>query len=357
MGVLSIPVEAASVSALDDWLSRIRAEIDKILDRVIASSEEAFLDRRWAGPLKRTRLYATRPSKRLRPALLLTGFGLGANSNELPPGLWQFAAGVELLHTFMLIHDDVADCAEIRRGGSSLHHVLAPGKQGEDLAVVMGDYLFARSIDVMLASGLARAVKTVQYYLRVCRKTAVGQYLDLELTRVPLHEVTLFQVLKVANLKTAEPSFIAPLMAGGLLAGAASVVIRMLVSVGRQLGLSFQLRDDLLGLFGEQDVAGKPCDLDLTQGKRTFPVIAAYVRAPYRVKREFEALWAGGITRDGSLRRAQELVEVYGGRAATEQAVARMSCAARRALKGFPADNPLRGHLDELIDMLSRRDY
>ena len=357
MGMLTIQPEAPPASFLDRWLQNARHEIDAALGRILERSEEPDRDRRWAGALEEARLYTIRPAKRLRPALLLAGFGLGGGTDELPPGLWQFAAGIEILHTFTLIHDDVADGAETRRGGPALHRTFAAGKIGEDLAVVMGDYLFARSIEVMLASGLPRAPEAVQYYLRICREAAVGQYMDLDLTRVPLREITLFQALKVAKLKTAKPSFAAPLVAGGVLARANPAAIEALSGVGHQMGLAFQLRDDLLGLFGKPDVAGKPCNSDLTQGKRTFPLIAAYVRAPQPVKQELEDLWSGRMNGDGSLTRAQELVEAYGGRRATQRAVDRASGAARRILKRLPADNHLRHLLSELINTLSRRDH
>jgi geranylgeranyl diphosphate synthase type I len=234
--------------------------------------------------------------------------------------------------------------------------MLAPGRVGEDLAVVVGDYLFARSIEVMLGSGLTRATQGVQYYLEVCRHAATGQYLDLDLARLPLVEVTLFQTLKVAKLKSGIPGFTAPLVTGALLAGAKTPLVKTLRRVGHQMGVAFQLRDDLLGLFGEPGVVGKPCDSDLIQGKRTFPLVAAYARAPDKARTELEDLWSRGITEEGLLHRARELVETYGGRAATESAVTRASRAARRSLQRLPAACGWRDLLSELIDFLSRRD-
>jgi geranylgeranyl diphosphate synthase type I len=123
------------------------------------------------------------------------------------------------------------------------------------------------------------------------------------------------------------------------------------------MGVAFQLRDDVLGLFGESIVAGKPCDCDLSAGKRTYPVLAAYMRAPEDVKREFDVLWSCGETHNGSLKRAQHLVRRHGGLAATDRAVDRASRIARGALKRFTPDNHFRQLLDELINLLTHRDY
>jgi len=357
MGILTIQPEAGPTSYLNRWLRDARHEIDAVLDRLLEQVEATNVDRRWGDALKKARLYTIRPAKRLRPAMLLAGFGLGGGTDEVSPGLWQFAAGIEILHTFTLIHDDVADGAETRRNGPALHRTLATGKMGEDLAVVMGDYLFAHSIEVMFSSGLARTVDATLYYLGICREAAIGQYMDINLTRVPLREISLFQTLNVAKLKTARPSFAAPLVAGGILAGAKPGIIDALSRVGQQMGLAFQLRDDLLGLYGKSDVAGKPCNSDLLQGKRTFPLIAAYIRAPGSVKQELEDLWAGQINGDGTLARAQELIASYGGYDAAQRVVDRASRAARRAMDRIPSDNPLRHLLSELIHMLSRRDH
>ena len=99
---------------------------------------------------------------------------------------------------------------------------------GEDLAVVMGDHLFARAIEVMLASGAPGAAEVTTWFLSVCRHTAVGQFLDLQLAAAPLQDVTLFQTLKVAHLKTARYGFVAPLVCGARLAGADEATLEAL---------------------------------------------------------------------------------------------------------------------------------
>jgi geranylgeranyl diphosphate synthase type I len=223
------------------------------------------------------RRFALRPGKRVRPTLLVAGWALasGELGQRVPWGLTEFAAGFELLHTFMLIHDDVADRATTRRGGPILHRMLGAGRPGEELAVVVGDHVYARAVETMLGSGLAHAARATKYLMAVCRHTGVGQYLDLELSRAPLDQVNLFQALKVANLKTAQYGFVAPLVAGAMLGGAGGDQKDALERVGRQWGLAFQLQDDLLGLFGDDRVVGKDGGGDFYEGKRTFPVIAA----------------------------------------------------------------------------------
>jgi geranylgeranyl diphosphate synthase type I len=355
---LSTALPPALVAPPDQaWLQLVQREVEAALGELLELPDEAGLDARWTRALEQVRSYVQRPAKRVRPALVLAGYSLARGTTAVPGGLWRFAAGLELLHTFLLIHDDVADRADLRRGGLALHRMLAPGRAGEDLAVVVGDHLFARSLEALLSSGLPGTSRATQYYLGVCRHTAAGQYLDLDITQAPLAEVSLFQTLRVAHLKTARYGFCAPLACGAMLAGADAALLEGLERVGRHVGLAYQLRDDLIGLFGDPRVSGKPADSDYAQGKRTFPLLAAYARATPEAREELEALWALPPERkdEAALARARELVEHWGGRAACERVVERASRGARKALQTLPGAGGVRDLLDALITRLARR--
>jgi geranylgeranyl diphosphate synthase type I len=351
-----VGLSAPPPTALTAWLGGIQSQVERALEELLVLPDEAGLDGRWSVALEAVRAYALRPAKRLRPALLVAGWGL-AGGGPLPAGLWRFAAGLELLHTFLLIHDDVADQALLRRGSPALHHLLGPGRLGEDLAVVVGDHLFARSVEAMLGTGLPAAPRVVQGYLAVCRQTAVGQYLDLSLGSAPLCRVRLAQTLKVADLKTGRYGFVAPLVCGARLAGADGALLGRLERLGRQVGLAYQLRDDLIGLFGDARLSGKSADSDFTQGKRTFPLLAAYSRATPAEQAELETLWQlAPEDKDAvALARARALVEGLGGVAATERLITRASRSARRALAALPREGGLPELLDLLVAQLARR--
>lgn len=337
-------------------MRQVHDRVERALGELLALEDEADLDPRWSLALDAVRAYALRPAKRVRPALVLVGYGIGRPGARAPKALWRFAAALELLHTFLLVHDDVADGAETRRGGAALHRMLGAGRRGEDLAVVVGDHLFARAIEGMLASGLPRALEAVRYWLGVCRSTAVGQYLDLDLTGARLGDVTLFETLQVAMLKTARYSVVAPLVSGTLLAGAAEpTTLRLLERMGRQLGIAFQIRDDLLGLYGRPERTGKPAEVDLQAGKPTFPVVAAYLRAPHAARAELDHLWEAARREPGARGRLCERVAEYGGRAAAERAVTRATRAARRTLAALSAPPRCHAMLNELIDELADR--
>jgi geranylgeranyl diphosphate synthase type I len=338
-------------------LAAYAAELEATLGAQLTFPDEAQFDPRWSQALEVLRGFGLRPAKRVRPTLVALGWGLatGTMAGGVPAGVREFAVGLELLHLFMLVHDDVADRAPTRRGGPSLHRLLGEAPGTGELAVVLGDHLYARAVEAMLASGLPRAAAATRYLMGICRHTAAGQYLDLALSRAPLSEVTVFQALKVAHLKTARYGFVAPLVAGSVLGGGATALQEQLERVGRHLGLAFQLRDDLLGLFGDADRAGKDGAGDFVEGKRTFPVLAAWTRADGRGRRELEALWDVEVKGPAELAQAHGLLERWGGRVATERVIVRATRNARKVMASLPAAGGVRVGLEALAERLERR--
>jgi geranylgeranyl diphosphate synthase type I len=324
------------------------------LARALAPDDEARLDAAWRAAQEQVRALVLRPAKRVRPWLVFAGHALVGGASPPPAGLWRFAAGVEALHAFMLVHDDVADRSDLRRGGPTLHRSLARFGPGDDLAIVAGDHLFARAMELMLSSGLPGGAAAARRYLEVCRHTAAGQFLDLSLPARPLEELTPFDAIQVADLKTAKYSFAAPLACGARLAGAPPRLVRQLERAGRLAGLAFQLRDDLIGLQGDPAATGKSADGDLASGKRTFPLLVAYRRADAEERWILDRLGAPGAEPQW-IPVAREIVVRRGGVATTERAIARATAAAGRILAALPAPRSALDAFSGALHRLARR--
>jgi geranylgeranyl diphosphate synthase type I len=222
--------------------------------------------------------------KRLRPAFCIWGY-LGAGGEDLDAGL-RAAASLELLQACALVHDDVMDDSDLRRGKPAAHRRFATmhrgaswlgdaGRFGDGAAILLGDLCLSWADEVLYRSGfgaeaLARA-KVV--YDRMRTELMAGQYLDL------LEQArgggSVERSLLVVRYKSAKYTIERPLHLGAVLAGADAAHLEALSGYGLPLGEAFQLRDDVLGVFGDPAETGKPAGDDLREGKRTLLVATA----------------------------------------------------------------------------------
>jgi len=246
---------------------RIRAVLDEELERWSA------VDAELTEPFKALRELVLAGGKRLRPAFCHWAF-VGAGGDPADPRVVDAGAALELLHTFALIHDDIMDGSATRRAMDTIHvrfearHALdgwrgESRRFGEGVAILAGDLAFVYA-DRMMA-GAPRAALDVFTELRI--EVNVGQYLDLVGTA--RGRVAEDAARRICRFKSGKYTIERPLHLGAALAGRMPELGRGLSSFGLPLGEAFQLRDDLLGVFGDSAVTGKPVGEDLREGKPT----------------------------------------------------------------------------------------
>ncbi|MFF1875188.1 polyprenyl synthetase family protein [Kitasatospora herbaricolor] len=227
--------------------------------------------------------------KRLRPAFCYWGWR-GAGGAAADPGIEHAAAALELLQASALVHDDLMDRSDTRRGVPSVHRRFealhrASGWRGDreqfgaSAAVLLGDLLLIWCDELFLRSGLpAEAVLRAKPAFDLMRtEVMVGQYLDVlePVAGDSTDDGALDRAQTVLHYKSAKYTIERPLQVGALLAGASPELVAAYSSFGLPLGEAFQLRDDLLGVFGDPAVTGKPAGDDLREGKRTLLVAHA----------------------------------------------------------------------------------
>ncbi|WP_334152029.1 polyprenyl synthetase family protein [Microbacterium sp.] len=277
LGVVPSPSPIADAVAvrLDLFLTRMRAEsIDYGPDA--AALLEAAADTLIGG-------------KRLRARFCHAGWRTIARLADRDAvetdTLWDVCAALEIFQSAALVHDDLIDNSDTRRGRPAAHRALEASHRaaswagdaesfGRASAILLGDLLVAWSDD-LLESALddhprARAVRSE--YARMRRDVTTGQYLDIaeeSAWRVNPNDTHAERALRVVSLKSARYSIEQPLRLGAAIAGADAAQMSALSSFGLPVGMAFQLRDDVLGVFGDSSVTGKPAGDDLREGKRT----------------------------------------------------------------------------------------
>ncbi len=284
--------------------------------------------------------------KGVRSALvLLTSEAAGGRAEAAIPA----AVAVGLVHEFSLLHDDVMDGDETRRHRPTAWTVFGIGE-----AILAGDALLALGVQVLAASGHARARDSVSSLSKAVIALVDGQIADLAFES--RDDVRLPEVVTMAQRKTSALIGAACAL-GATFGGAGPEAIEHFRSFGERLGLAFQHVDDLLGIWGDPSVTGKPVHADLGRRKKSLPVVAALASGT-PAGAELAELYRGeGPLANGDLGRAAALVESAGGRAWSLAQIDRLWAAALDDLDAARPSARPRAELHELAELVVRRDH
>jgi octaprenyl-diphosphate synthase len=278
--------------------------------------------------------------KRMRPLLTVAAARAAGGAIEHP---LKLAAAVEFIHTATLLHDDIVDGSEQRRGKVAAHLIW-----GSATSVLVGDFLFARAFELMVETGQMRALGILA---RASGVIAEGEV--LQLTRA--HDLNLEQetYLRIISAKTAE-LFAAAAESGAVGSGADERTTAALRSYGLNLGLAFQLADDALDYGGSSEALGKNAGDDFREGKVTLPLLLAVARTRGREDAFWERTINKGERTEDDFRRARELIIGTGAVAATLETAGEYADAAKAALSILPAGD-WRDALESLADFAVSR--
>ncbi len=279
-----------------DLHSDITAVLDAFIDDKQAELAPLGSD---LTPLFDTARQAVAGGKRLRPAFAYWGWRAAGGSASKTTAITTAAAAIELVHASALVHDDVIDDSATRRGrpaaqrrfGSLLRSstpVTESERFGSSAAILLGDLLLSWSDELLGRSGFKpKAIARGRVYFDKLRcEVVAGQYLDV--VTQTRERSTAADAMLIVRYKSAKYTVERPLQFGAALAKAGQPLLGALSSYGVPLGEAFQLRDDVLGVFGQPDVTGKPSGDDIREGKRTLLIARALDKASQRQREVLE---------------------------------------------------------------------
>jgi geranylgeranyl diphosphate synthase type I len=298
--------------------------------------------------------------KRLRPAFAYWGWrGASGGTGEDEAAVLRAVAALEFVHVSALVHDDVMDGAHTRRGRPATHVGFAARHGGADLlgdgetfgagaAILVGDLALVWSDELLGRSGLSPEALTRARTIWDTMRTEVtaGQYLDLLRAAGGLPGPQ--GALTVARYKSAGYTVQRPLQLGAAIAGAGPEVAEACTAIGLPLGEAFQLRDDVLGVFGEPAVTGKSADDDLREGKQTLLVALAQERADDAGRTLLRDLLGNADAGPEDFDALRRLFETTGARARVEARIGEQTALARAAIHAAPLTEDARAALDAL---------
>lgn len=332
--------------------------------RIVDETLTAFLDRA-VGSLRSSRPsllpiaealaeLVLRGGKRLRPVVAVAGYV--AAGGDRPADAARLVSGLELLQAYLLVHDDWMDQDATRRGGPTLHVRLGArwGRPLGDAAAVLAGDLASAWARVMLLdapAGFAPEVllEAQRVYAAFEAEVVQGQMLDLLALEAGV------AVEELEDLKTGSYTVRGPLRLGAALAGAGLDLQEGLAAFGRPVGRAFQIRDDLLGLFGDPARTGKAVGQDLRAGKRTWLVDHALRTESAAERASLDAVLGKADAPAELVASAIALLAAGGARAAAEARVVQLCSDARAVLARLDVTPEGRQELDELVGSLAQR--
>lgn len=348
----------------------LRQSVQAELDRFVASKHAEY-DALGADAVRLldAAAEALRGGKRLRAAFCWWGH-LAVSEPTDPAALVRASSALEVLHASALVHDDVMDASDTRRGRPSAHRAFEalhrgagwPGvpenaaSYGEAAAILLGDLLLSWSDELLRVSGMpADRIVEALGYLDVTRtEVTLGQFLDVSVQARGHSSID--EAMQVVRFKSAKYSVERPLHIGAALAGASPEVIAALSSYGLPLGEAFQLRDDILGVFGDVDVTGKPAGDDLVEGKRTLLIALALQTAPHDDAIRLDTALGTPLS-PSDVDELRAIIDKSGARAEVETRIAKLADESTQALSAAPVREEARDALARLLVEATQRDF
>ena len=310
--------------------------------------------------------FTLRGGKRLRALLVLAGYYLATGRNPRPA--LSAAAAMEHFQSWMLIHDDIIDHAEERRGGPTLHRSMAQAHRrerkegssedyGVGIGITLGDIEEPFTVEAILSAPAAPPARlaALTEYVRMTRSTAYGQLLDIRSGVLDPGMVRERDVLAVHKFKSAIYTVASPLKIGALLGGSRPERLRDLETFGTHIGIAFQLRDDVLGAGFDAEEIGKSAN-DLVEGKRTLLVVKAWEKGSETDRGRLARVLGNSQATPEDVDRARTVIRETGSLDYSEQKIERLTGLALKCVdrsRSIPSrGKPL---LREVAERLVRR--
>ncbi|MBD3363225.1 polyprenyl synthetase family protein [Candidatus Dojkabacteria bacterium] len=243
--------------------------------------------------------YTLRGGKRIRAALMINSYNL-FNSENLED-IYKLSIFIELIQSWLLIHDDITDHDDLRRGGPTFHKMYEKlaskynfkdqADFGRNLAILGGDLISIFPIQLLTETNFDPKLKLkfIDYAYKKLADVGAGQIFDVITSKSTKY--TEEDIIKIHELKTATYTFELPIYTGALLGGAEQNELIILTEYAKNAGIAFQIRDDILGMFGNEEKLGKPINSDIEEGKKTLLILHALKNSDKKQKNILNELY------------------------------------------------------------------
>ncbi len=316
------------------------------------------------GTLKK---YILQSGKRIRPALMYyTYIALGGKNVKQA---MQAAMATEFMHTFLIIHDDIIDRDNLRRGNPSVHYFYrrsAEGKftaesgaihYGNSQAISVGNMAFSFANEVIAESGLEEPIKGKLFkkISNIIFNTTIGEFYDV--SAVLEKNISEKNVLIILEYKTARYTVEGPIHLGAILAGADKKTMKGLSNYSIPLGIAYQIQDDILGIFGSEKQTGKPVGADIKEGKKTLLIAKALEFGNTKQKEEINSALGNQKISNGKIEKICRIVKQTGSLEYSQDLAKKLSYKSNAALEKSGLNEKSKIFFAKVADFIISRNY
>ncbi len=294
--------------------------------------------------------------KKLRAFFVYLGYLVGGGRDIKK--ILQISLAFEMTQNFFLIHDDIMDNSDLRRGKPTIHKVYEKrhGRHyGESMAITLGDVAAIEAFKIIGESGFSDKQKAICFseFSKVLLETVYGQALDLEYS---YEKAGISQIYKIADLKAARYSVCGPLLIGASLAGADEIQKKALILFGLNAGLAFQIQDDILGLFGREETIGKSVLSDMREGKNTVLIYKARELAAVSDRVKIGKIWGDTVASAKDLDIIRNIVRSSGALAWCQRENERLIKKSKSEIGKITKDADLQLVFEQIADFIVSRE-
>jgi len=325
-------------------LNEIKNKIDLTLSRYAQEINKLYTLKTISPVLSdHIKEYISRQGKRVRSILFVVSYSGYAKNPK--PGLYTSALALELLHNFMLIHDDIIDRSVLRRGKPAMHTMLNKYLtvyrnlkfNGSDLGIVIADVIYAMAIDAFLTirENPVHKEAALKKFVEAAISTGCGEFIEMLAGAKPIEQITLNEIYKIYDLKTAHYTFCSPLAVGALLAGAPSKQISLLVEYGINVGRAFQINDDILDMYASEAQTGKSALTDIKESKKTLLIWQAYRQTTPQKRRTMQRIFDKPQVNRLDMKKIRNIVKSSGSLDFAQEQIKILASQALRVCRGL----------------------
>jgi len=348
---------------LGEYKRKVEPELEAFFEKVIFENRKS--DKNIAEALAHARKITMSGGKRARAAFMYYGYLAAGGKNKKE--MIRASMSIELIHSFLLMHDDVIDCDELRHGVKTMHVQYAQVAKryfknkdakhfGNSIAIIIGDILGALGNQILFETkfdpkAVIRALRKMQ---DIVSCTAIGEAQDVYIENKG--RASEKEVLRMYENKTAKYTIEGPLHLGAILAGADGKFLQILSGYSIPAGIAFQIQDDILGVFGQVKKIGKPVGSDIRQGKQTILVARAFKNAnPVQTKVLKDCLGNANLT-EADLERFKQVIVETGSLAYAQKMAEKLIAEAKEKIEKASMQKEAKEFLSDIADYMLNRE-